>query len=153
LAAWGGELLGADSIHHMCAIVLQTLFCFWRSYELYFPSFQVVELSTIFLNFSWHCIKTGHTNWVPFHISKYAFAVTFFTCRVLWLLWPAFAMTWEPRAWKELGPPRVYFIPSVVWTLYLLQVYWFGKIMRQVLAETGIAFTEHRFKKDEDKID
>lgn len=64
LITQGTKIGPAEGFHHVMAIGLLSIYFLFPNLGSYFPMYQLVELSTLFLNLSWHLIKLKKRRYV-----------------------------------------------------------------------------------------
>ncbi|TPX50135.1 hypothetical protein SeLEV6574_g01096 [Synchytrium endobioticum] len=107
--------------------------------SFYTGLFSFGEVTTVLLNFRFFLLKAGYKGRPIYKLNEYVFAGGFFFIRVvagwayMWhmhIRWPAYRAGWGKH---NTSPLIGYLIPVCGYTHCLLQVYWFGMILRMLL--------------------
>ncbi len=98
-------------LHHFMAIIASLYTLYTNTYQVLVLFIELNEISTIFLNLiTWNI-----------SFAKPMFALTFFVCRIILLIWIIF---WE-------GVPSV-FLTLLLQLHFLINMFWFVKIIRRI---------------------
>lgn len=122
----------SDLIHHVLGVVAVTVTSikFDQLWHLVAPMTRI-ECSTPLINLSWFAREFPslfrNAPWLPPQFPR-IFAAAFFAMRIVWYPHWIYTVSNTPR-WEDLGKIG----RNTLYSIFLLQVYWFALILRKVL--------------------
>lgn len=120
----------ANVIHHLGGMSLISSILWGNFGAPYYPNFQVLELSTIFLDFMWFFRKLGKESHFLCKLCKICFILSFFITRIIGYPYSLYRFqTDRPDEWNRT--PLI-IRRGLLPLMYFLQVYWFYRIIKMV---------------------
>lgn len=144
--SFGTTALG---VHHVAALLSVAASALTGQGQAYTLLLLGTELTTPLVNARWFLDKAGLKDHPLYLINGLAMATSWLAVRVIFMALYFFPLMWRHRAEEAvLAPPCRVLLNTVPPTLLILNLYWFGKIVKGALALLGPAKAEEEPKKE-----
>ena len=121
---WTSDL--SNVFHHVIGLSSITGLLLGNIGETFMPDVQLMEISTFLLNMMWFMRTFNKTNNTSYKCISVLFLITFFILRIIYYPYVLLKICFDyPHEWIKLN----LFMKCVIWSLWVLQVYWFRKIV------------------------
>jgi hypothetical protein len=119
----------SDIIHHVAGILLISSATLDDIYVSRFPSFAIVEISTVWLNLGWFAMKDGRTSDDTIKTIGKIFAFSFFVIRCLWIPYAS----WQSFQLKPFTSRTHQGVCLGLIVVVCLQFWWMRLVITQIL--------------------